>query len=113
MTDAVLITGGLGYVGGRVAQALAQCGRHRVLLSTQRAEPGPPTWLSTAEMVPLDVTRDADFDQACKGITSIVHLAALNEQDSVADPQRALLVNGLGTLKLLQAAQRAGVARFI
>jgi UDP-glucose 4-epimerase len=113
MTGVVLITGGLGYVGGRIAQALAQCGRHRVRLSTRRQNPAPPAWLRTAEVVPLDVTRDADFDRACSGVGSIVHLAALNEQDSVADPQRALLVNGLGTLKLLQAAQRAGVERFI
>ena len=113
MTDVVLITGGLGYVGGRVAKALAQCGKHRVVLATQHAKPAPPVWLSTAKMVTLDVTRDTDFDQACTGVTSIIHLAAINEQDCVADPQRALLVNGLGTLKLLQAAQRAGVERFI
>ena len=113
MTDVVLITGGLGYVGGRIAQALAQCGKHRLRLSTHRPDCTPPVWLSTAEVVSLDVTRDADFDQACKGITGIVHLAAINEQDCVADPQRALLVNGLGTLKLLQAALRAGVERFI
>ena len=113
MTDVVLITGGLGYVGGRIAQALAQCGKHRLRLTTRCPDLTPPAWLRTAEVVSLDVTRDADFDQACSRITSIVHLAAINEQDSVADPQRALLVNSLGTLKLLQAAQRARVERFI
>lgn len=113
MTDAVLITGGLGYVGGRIAQALAQCGKHRLRLATRRPDRTPPAWLRTAEIVPLDITRDANIDEACKGVTDIVHLAALNEHDCGADPQRALLVNGLGTLKLLQAAQRAGVARFI
>lgn len=113
MTDAVLITGGLGYVGGRLAQQLAACGKHRLRLATRGADRTPPPWLRTAEVVTLDVTRDADFDQACRGIAAIVHLAALNEHDSVADPQRALLVNGLGTLKLLLAAQRAGVERFI
>jgi UDP-glucose 4-epimerase len=82
-------------------------------LSTHRPDRTPPAWLRAAEVVPLDVTRDADFDQACSGIASIVHLAALNEHASAADPQRALLVNSLGTLKLLQAAQRAQVERFV
>jgi UDP-glucose 4-epimerase len=113
MTDEVLITGGLGYVGGRIAQALAQCGKHRLRLATRRADRTPPLWLRTAEVVTMDVTSDADLDSACSGVTSIVHLAALNEHDCAADPQRALLVNGLGTLKLLQAAQRARVERFI
>ncbi|MBI4191170.1 MAG: SDR family oxidoreductase [Betaproteobacteria bacterium] len=113
MTDAVLITGGLGYVGGRIAQALAQCGQHRLRLATRAAGHTPPPWLRAAEIVTMDVTRDADLDKACDGVTGIVHLVALNEHDCAADPQRALLVNSLGTLKLLHAAQRARVERFI
>ncbi len=113
MTDAVLITGGLGYVGGRLALELAQRGEHRLRLTTRGTDLTPPAWLRTAEVVHLDVTGDADFDRACSGVASIVHLAALNEHASVADPQRALLVNSLGTFKLLQAAQRAQVGRFI
>jgi UDP-glucose 4-epimerase len=113
MTTEILVTGGLGYVGGRIAQALAQCGQHRLRLATRSAEHTPPPWLRAAEVVTMDVTRDADLDKACDGVTGIVHLVALNEHDCAADPQRALLVNSLGTLKLLHAAQRARVERFI
>ena len=113
MTSAVLITGGLGYVGGRIAQALQHSGQFRLRLATRSAAPPPLAWLPDAETVTLDVTSEADLDKACKGVSSIIHLAALNEHECLADPQRALTVNGLGTLKLLQAAQRAGVGRFV
>lgn len=113
MTDVYLITGGFGYIGGRVAQQLACAAGVSVRLATRQADAGPPAWLPAAEVVSLDLGDDAGIERACNGITGIVHLAALNEHDCVADPQRALQVNGLGTLKLLQAAQRCGVGKFV
>lgn len=113
MTATVLITGGLGYVGGRVAEALQQSRKYRPRLATRSAELQPPSWLPEAEIVTFDFTSTSSLDKACHNVSSIVHLAALNENDCLADPNRALLVNGLGTLNLLQAAQRAGVRRFI
>jgi len=46
-------------------------------------------------------------------VDAIVHLAALNEIDSASHPDHALLVTTLGTLRLVQAAERAGVKRFL
>ena len=51
MTDVVLITGGLGYIGGRLAQQLAACGKHRLRLTTRSADCAPPAWLPGAEVV--------------------------------------------------------------
>lgn len=56
---------------------------------------------------------DSSLEQACHGISSVVHLAAMNAQDCEKYPEEALLFNGLGTLKLLQAAERKGVSKFI
>lgn len=112
MTDVVLVTGGFGYVGGRVAQQLA-AGGASVRLAMRSAAAKPPDWLPGATVVALDLEEDAAIEAACGGATAIVHLAALNEHDCAADPQRALQVNGLGTLKLLQAAQRCRVGHFI
>lgn len=113
MTPTVLITGGLGYVGGRVAEALRRSGKYRLRLATRSVGNPPPAWLPDAEIVTLDVTSTSGLDNACRDVSSIVHLAALSENDCLADPKRALLINGLGTLNLLQAAQRAGVERFL
>ena len=113
MTDVVLVTGGFGYIGGRVAQQLARTAGVSVRLATRQADAGPPAWLPAANVVSLDLGDDAGMERACHDVTGIVHLAALNEHECAADPQRALQVNGLGTLRLLQAAQRCGVKTFV
>jgi UDP-glucose 4-epimerase len=112
MTNVVLITGGLGYIGGRLAQQLTACGGHRVRLTTRGTDLAPPAWLPDAEVVRTDLMEGTSLDHACAGVNSIIHLAALNEHDCVADPHLAAQVNIAGTLGLLQAAQRAGVERF-
>lgn len=113
MSDTVLITGGLGYVGGRVARFLAEHSDYRLKLGTRDADQVSPSWLRQGEITALDLLDDASLKNACKGVRHVVHFAALNEIDSAADPARALTVNGQGSLKLLQAAIAAGVERFI
>jgi UDP-glucose 4-epimerase len=109
MSDIVLITGGLGYLGGRICCSLQDAWSLRI--GTRRTQ--RPSWLHAGELVPLELGSEKDLAAACDGVCHVVHLAALNENDSLADPERALLVNGLGTAKLLRAATRAGVERFI
>lgn len=112
MKPNILLTGGLGYVGGRVARHLAASSQYVLKLGARRDMP-TPAWLRDGAVVRMDVLDEATLEQACRGVTHIVHFAALNEIDSASDPQQALLVNGLGSLKLLRAAIRAGVRRFI
>jgi len=113
MIKKVLITGGLGYVGGRVAQELVKHHDLHVTVSTRRPLSTPPRWLQDSDTVVVDLLSEASLENVCRGHRFIVHLAAPNEIDSAADPQNALLVNVLGTFKLLEAAQRVGVERFI
>lgn len=113
MTDTVLITGGFGYVGGRIARTLDKYPEFLLRLSTRESKPNPPTWLERGSIVTLDIMSDEEIDFACRGVRYIVHLAALNEIDSTTNPEQALIINSLGTLKLLRAAERAGVERFI
>jgi UDP-glucose 4-epimerase len=63
--------------------------------------------------VSLDLGAPEKVDSACRGVRYVIHLAALNEIESLANPGEALRINGLGSLRLLEAAKRAGVERFI
>jgi UDP-glucose 4-epimerase len=112
MTGRVLITGGLGYLGGRIAQVLADNG-YRVILGSRQTHTAAPTWLPRAEIARLDLSSSSSLVPVCTGVDAIVHLAALNEIDSAARPGEAIQVNTVGTLNLLQAAEQAGVKRFI
>lgn len=112
MIRSVLITGGLGYIGGRVAQALCAAGI-KVTLGTRRQGQPPPSWLPEAAIAYLDWNSKANLQTACAGIDCIIHLAAMNENDAVQDPVGALEMNGVASLRLLEAAIAIGIPRFI
>lgn len=109
----ILITGGLGYVGGRIARSLDRSAGHFLRIATRRSGMERPTWLKSGEVVRLDLDRREDLRERCTAVDGVVHLAALNEIESADGPERALLVNSLGTLRLLEAAVAANVRRFI
>ncbi|MBP6621108.1 MAG: NAD-dependent epimerase/dehydratase [Alcaligenes sp.] len=112
MTISVLLTGGLGYLGGRIAQALV-AGGYRVHCGTRRAEMKAPDWLPEIQMVTLDWNSNESLIKACRGVDCIIHLAAMNEVESATDPVGALETNGVASLRLLEAAKSVGVRRFI
>lgn len=108
----VLITGGFGYLGGRIADELAREPGFMVRLGSRKQQ-RPPDWLPEAETVAMNVIEPKTLSAAVAGMQAVVHLAAMNENECVADPGKAVLVNTLGTLNVLQAAIDAGVERFI
>jgi len=106
----VLVAGGFGFVGARVAQALDAAG-HEVVLGS-RAARRVPSWLPHAQVRHMDWQSRQSLQQACTGADAVVHAAGMNATDCAADPSQALQVNGVGTVNLVQAAIAAGVARF-
>lgn len=108
----LLITGGFGYLGGRLAQFLAtRVGYEIILGSRQHTE--PPPWLPQAKVVQTWGGSPTALDQICAGVDAVVHLAGINAEDCTADPVAALQVNAVATARLLQVAIRQGVKRFI
>lgn len=107
----VMVTGGFGFVGGRVARHLQEAGYTVILGSRQAA--GAPEWLSGAQVVRLFWEDAAALEGACQEVDIIVHAAGMNTQDCAADPIAALAFNGAATTRLVAGATRAGVQRFI
>lgn len=112
MTTKVLLTGGLGYLGGRVAQTLVAAG-HDVACGSRRKDASSPAWLPQMRIIPLDWNSSASLIEACSGVDCVIHLAAMNEIESAKDPIAALQMNGVASTMLLQAAINASVPRFI
>ena len=108
----ILITGGFGYLGGRLAQFLANQAGYTILLGS-RQQTRPPDWLSHVEVVQTRWDSPASLEQVCIGVNAVVHLAGMNAQDCTADPAAALEVNGLTTARLLNVAIKQRVKRFI
>lgn len=108
----ILITGGYGYLGGRLAQFLATQINHEILLAS-RQKTKSPNWLPQAKVVLVRWNFPDNLDEICSDVDVIVHLAGMNAQDCGNDPVVALDVNAVATARLLHSAVRQKVKRFI
>ena len=110
----VCVTGGAGFIGSHVAEALLARG-HRVLivddLSSGRKENVP----AGAEFHELDIrSPDAAALMREAGVEVLFHHAAqMDVRRSVADPVHDASVNVVGTLNLLEAGRRAALKQVI
>ena len=110
----ILITGGFGYLGGRLAQYMGEIfPKKDIRLLVRRDGQASPSWAESYDIIKGDVLDDSSLQEACRDIDAIIHLAALNEIESGKYPLNALKVNGEGTLRLLNAATASKVDRFI
>jgi UDP-glucose 4-epimerase len=105
---AVLVTGGAGFIGSHVAEALVARGEDVVVLDDLSS--GKPQNLPEGiELVEGDVREPQDELFAGVKPTVCYHLAAqIDVRASVARPDHDAQVNILGTVNLLQAALEHG-----
>jgi nucleoside-diphosphate-sugar epimerase len=116
MNQVALVTGGAGFIGSHIVDALLDQGtRVRVLdnLSTgslnnlchRRGE---------IEFIEGDLRDKDDCYRACEGVEMVFHQAALpSVPRSIADPITSNAVNVDGTLQMLMAARDQGARRFV
>jgi len=118
-----LVTGGAGFIGSHIAEALVRRGdRVRVLddLSSGRLENLRHLGLgdfgggSPVELLQGAISSDAACRMACEGVDAVFHEAALvSVPRSFEEPCLSYEINVMGTLRLLEAASRCGVKAFV
>jgi UDP-glucose 4-epimerase len=113
----ILVTGGAGAIGSNLTRALGELGARLVLVLDDLSSasrwnvPGLPNVMFVEGSILDEVELKRVFFE---GPDMVFHLAALfANQNSIDHPETDLLVNGLGTLKLLQYSRLAGVSRFV
>lgn len=98
----VAVTGGTGYVGTAIVEALVKAGHSvRVLVHRSPASAGTPVEASLFDA--------ASLDRAFAGCEAVIHLVAIRRGKS-ADFER---MHVEATRNVLAAAKRAGVRRFL
>jgi UDP-glucose 4-epimerase len=103
----VLVTGGAGFIGSHVVDALRAAGHVAIVFDTRGVRNDPDAMRG-------DILDAPALGRAVTGCDAVVHLAAAADVDAVeADPTMAENVNARGTLHVLQAARAAGVGRVI
>lgn len=120
MTSTILVTGGAGFIGSHLTDALLARGyRVRVLdnLTEQVHGPGahPPEYLnSDCELRVGDVRDRETVTQALRGVDAVFHLAAtVGVGQSMYEMARYTSVNNVGTAVLLDALTDQPVSRLL
>lgn len=114
----ILITGGAGFIGSHVCDALMAEGVHvRCFDNLATGKRANITHLESAPgftFVEGDLRSLVDLKAAAAGVSAIVHLGALGSVPrSIADPLPSEAANLTGFLNLLEAARHAGVKRIV
>jgi UDP-glucose 4-epimerase len=111
-----LVTGGAGFIGSHLVDALLQAGQAvRVLdaLTTGNRD-NLRAVLPRVEFVQGSITDPSVLQAVTEGVEVVFHLAALpSVQRSVEDPLASHRVCATGTLNVLQAARSAKVRRVV
>jgi len=97
-----LVTGGSGFIGGALVDALNAEATVRVLDTTLSGD-AP----DDVEVIEGDIRDESVLDEAMDGIDTVFHQAAVvSVEESIDDPVRSHSVNVAGTVRTLEAARR-------
>lgn len=111
--SSILLTGATGFLGLAIARNLTSANKPFRALLRERSDKTELSKLSThCEIVYGDLNDPASLLEACAGVDTIIHAAALVSYQS-KDRDRLLVVNGEGTANLVNMALEAGVPRLI
>jgi nucleoside-diphosphate-sugar epimerase len=113
----ILVTGGAGAIGGHLCRKLSSLGAEKLVILDNLSS--SYEWnIPKADNV-IFVQGDILDDALLKRVFNekpeyIFHLAAhFANQNSVDNPEKDLMVNGMGILKVLQHAQKVKIKRFV
>ena len=112
----VLVTGGAGFIGSHLVDALVGKGVEVVILddlSTGKRE-NIAHHTSGVTFIEGDVSDASRVAQAAEGVDVIFHLAAIaSVQKSIEEPLMVHRVNTQGTLAVFDAAKKLGVKKVV
>jgi len=109
----ILIVGGLGYLGGRMAKYFSDNG-YRVLITTRRLEKNFPNNIPIdTSVIQVSYKSDEQLSEAMKGIDTLIHLAGPDAHTHFEDPDILIKWYVDLTKRLFKSAQRNNVKKFI
>jgi len=112
VTKTILITGGLGCLGGRLSKYLIDAG-YQVVIGSSRQDVKLPNELKNCSLVYTDFDDVDALADICHEVDYVIHLATVNAQQSQHNPKLAVKVNGIGTHNLIQASVKNKVEYFL
>lgn len=111
----ILVTGGAGFIGSHIVDALVDRG-HRVTVLDNLSSGQEENLNRRAKFIKGDITSQKKLESVFKRVQpeAIFHLAAqINVRASVENPLLDAECNIIGSLRLMDMAQKTGVKKFI
>ena len=112
-----VVTGGAGFIGSNLVDHLVRID-HKVIVLDNFAS-GKKANLAhhkkkDVKIIRVDISKSKNLDKYFKKVDYVFHLAGLAEIiPSIKNPKKYFNTNVLGTLKVVEAAKRAGVKKLI
>jgi UDP-glucose 4-epimerase len=114
-----LVTGGAGFIGSHIVDALLDCGAEVSIVDHLHRSPRPWVTAALQRDAQLHVADVRDFAAVRRAFAEarpdvVLHLAAqVDVRRSVADPAYDAQVNVAGTVSVLEAARDVGAGRVV
>ena len=109
----VLVVGGAGYIGSHVTQALLDAG-HQPIVFDNLSTGLKTNLFPEVPFIQGDILFSAQIQQALQKMDAVIHLAALKATgESMQYPEKYAVNNLTGTINLLNATVKAGIAKII
>ena len=99
----LLVTGGAGRLGSEVVKLAAEKGHAVVAFDLPKARWKAVSGVSGVEIFKGDITNAESVEEACRGVDSVIHLAAILPPVSERDRALTMRVNVGGTCNLVEA----------
>ncbi|MCH9770701.1 MAG: SDR family oxidoreductase [Gammaproteobacteria bacterium] len=110
----ILITGVSGYIGGRLIEHLYQYSQYEIHATSRHVPTEIKSKFPLATFYDLDISKSSrTLEQLCSVVDCIIHLAAVNEIVSLQDPVKAVEINCVASIRLLELAKKNPRMRFI
>lgn len=117
-----LVTGGAGFIGSHLVEALLEAGDRVTVLDSFDPYYDPALKRATAQLLAEqgaliqegDLREVAAVEQALIGVDRVAHLAARpGVRASIQDPHTTISINVTGTTNLLEGMRQAGIKRLV
>ena len=110
----ILITGAGGYIGSYLLNFLGKNTPNHIIPLSKKWPEHFYDWKDKFNVIEADVTKlDELQEKIPQKIDIIIHLAALNNIKTAKMPEKALIVNGIGTRNMLDVARERNCRLFI
>jgi UDP-glucose 4-epimerase len=112
-----LVTGGAGFIGSHLVEALVDLGVETISVDNyvagKRENLVHLAKRSNFQEIDCDITDLQRLERHLSGVDVVFHQAAAKKAICLADPRRDLEINATGTFNLLELSVKHGVKKFV